>query len=145
MLDMKRILIDTNIALDLLLAREPFVSDALHLFALAEQHQLELYLSTDSLSTIFYIIKKNKDVGTAREAISKLLDYVTLCHLDEHAVIRGMALDFTDIEDAFICAVAIRSDADLILTRNIKDFSGSPLPVLAPQEFLAAYITSHTD
>lgn len=136
---MRRAFIDANVALDLLQAREPHVADALHVFALAEQGQFELLLSTDSLSTIFYVVEKNRDAQTAREALSKLLDYVTLCALDESSVLRGMALDFIDIEDAFICAVASAAKADVIITRNVRDFSSSPVPVVTPREFLAAW------
>lgn len=135
----KRVFLDTNIALDLLLARDPYVADALHIFALAEQGHLTLLISTDSLSTIFYVIEKNKDSRVAREALSKLLDYATLCSLDESAVLAGMALDFTDIEDAFISAVAQKGNASVIITRNAKDFQASPIPVRTPKEFLASW------
>lgn len=138
---MERIFLDTNIALDLLQAREEFVGDALYIFALGEQKKLELCLSTDSLSTIFYVIEKNKDARTAREAISKLLDFVTLCSLDEGSVLKGMALDFVDIEDAFICAVAQKAQCSVIITRNVKDFAKSPVPVRTSREFVAAWRT----
>lgn len=141
---MDRIFIDTNVALDLLQAREPFAGDALYIFALSEQRKIELYLSTDSLSTIFYVIEKNKDARIAREAISKLLGYVTLCPLDESAVLRGMALDLTDIEDAFICAVAMKAQARVIVTRNTRDYANAPIPTQTPREFVASWRASHT-
>ncbi len=136
---MQRVFIDTNVALDLLQNRQPFAGDALYIFALAEQQKIELCLSTDSLSTIFYIIERDRNAIIAKEAITKLLDYVVLCSLDESAVLRGMTLGFADIEDAFICAVALASHANVIVTRNGRDFSQSPLPVLSPCEFVAAY------
>lgn len=140
---MKKILIDTNIALDLLQARKDYVEDALYIFALGEQKKLELCLSADSLSTIFFVIEKNKDARTAREAISKLLDFVTLCSLDESAVLRGIALDFVDVENAFICAVAMKAGCSAIITRNVKDFAHSPLPVLTSREFVATWRAQH--
>lgn len=115
------------------------MADALHIFALAEQGQLELLLSTDSLSIIFYVVEKNRGAQTAHEALSKLLDYVTLCALDEASVLRGMALDFIDIEDAFICAVAASAKAGVIVNRNVKDFGNSPISVVTPRELLAAW------
>lgn len=134
-----RIFIDTNVALDLLLSREPFVADALQIFALSENDDIELCISTDALSTIFYVVEKNKNAAKAREAISKLLDFVTLCALDEGSVLKGMALGLTDIEDAFVCAVAQKAGASVIVTRNLKDFIGAPLPVQSPAEFLASW------
>lgn len=138
-----RVFIDTNIALDLLQAREPWVFEAIQIFALAESGQIELCLSTDALSTIFYVVEKNSDAAKAREALSKILDYVTLCALNESAVLKGMALDFNDIEDAFVCSVAQETEAEVIITRNQKDFANSPVPVQAPTEFLAAWKTVH--
>lgn len=135
-----RVFLDTNVALDLLQAREPFVADAIHIFALADAREIELLLSTDSLSTIFYVVDKNENAAIAREAVAKLLDFVTLCSLDEVAVLKGMALDFEDIEDAFICAVAEKHAADVIVTRNSKDFKNAPLLTQTPTEFLATWL-----
>lgn len=140
---MKKVLIDTNIALDLLQAREGYLEDALYIFALSEQRKLQLCLSTDSLSTIFYVIEKNTNSKTAREAITKLLDFVTLCSLDESTVMHGMALDFVDVEDAFICAVAMKAQCSAIITRNTKDFAHSPLPVITSREFVASWKAQH--
>lgn len=140
-----RVFIDTNVALDLLQAREPWVFEAVQIFALAESKQIELCISTDALSTIFYIVEKDSNAPRAREAISKLLDYVTLCALDDNAVLKGMSLDFSDIEDAFICAVAQKANADVIVTRDQSDFANSPLPTQTPVEFLAAWKSTHPE
>lgn len=134
-----RIFIDTNVALDLLQARNPWMFEAIQIFALAESNQIELCISTDALSTIFYVIEKNSNATKAREALSKLIDYVTLCALDDSAVLKGMALDFKDIEDVFVCSVAQKANAEVIVTRNQADFSNSPIPVQTPIEFLASW------
>lgn len=135
---MRKVLIDTNIALDMLQKREPFAIDALELFALAEEGKVKLYLSTDSLSTIFYIVKKSSGIKVAREAVSKILDFVSLGALDEKAVLQGMSFDFDDIEDAFIAAVAQKINAEAIVTRNLADFKLSPVAALPPREFIAS-------
>lgn len=134
----QRIMVDTNVALDLLLNREEFVLEALHIFALAEEGSIELLLSTDAISTIFYVVRKNQGITVAREAISKLLDYVTLAGLDDRSVIRGLALDFDDVEDALVAVVAEKESAEFIVTRNIADFKNSPVPALLPKVYLAA-------
>lgn len=134
----QRIMVDTNVALDLLLNREEFVLEALHIFALAEEGSLELLLSTDAISTIFYVVRKNQGITVAREAISKLLDYVTLAGLDDRSVIRSLALDFEDVEDALVAVVAEKEGAEFIVTRNTTDFKNSPVPALLPKVYLAA-------
>lgn len=132
-----RVLVDTNVALDLLQERQPYVWDALQIFALGEASELELLLSSDSVSTIFYVVSRNASAKIAREALAKLLDIVKLAPLDEKTVLRGMSLDFVDIEDVLIAAVAERSNAQAIVTRNARDFENAPLPVMTPAEFLA--------
>ncbi len=135
------ILIDTNVALDLLQKREPYVGDAVRIFALAEAEQINLLLSSDAISTIFYIVEKNKDSATAREAIAKLLDFVHLAQLDEKTVLKAMGYEFTDIEDALVAAVAQDCGAQIIVTRNVRDFKSSPVDVMTPHEFLAYWFT----
>ena len=132
-----RVLVDTNVVLDVLLAREPFLEDALGVFASGEAGALELLLSTDAISTVFYIVRKNQGAAAAREAVAKLLDMVRLVALDERAVMRAMLLDFTDLEDALVVAVAEREGARLIVTRNGADFANSPVPAVAPGALLA--------
>lgn len=134
-----RVVVDTNVVLDLLLNREPFVQDALQVFALGEAGHLELLLSTDAVTTIFYIVAKNRDAAIAREAVTRLLGLMSLAVLDEPAVLSGLALDFEDVEDAMVAAVAAKSKAWGIVTRNVRDFAGSPVPAMTPQALLAAW------
>lgn len=134
-----RVLVDTNVVLDLILNREPFVEDAIQLFALGEAGHLELLLSTDAVTTIFYIVSKNRDASAAQEAIARLLRIMSLAVLDEAAILAGMALRFKDIEDAMVAAVAAKARAWGIVTRNVRDFKGSPVPALEPKELLAAW------
>jgi len=132
-----RYLIDTNIALDLLLDRKPFEIDAMHIFAMAEANNIELYLSCDAISTISYLITKNKDTQTARQAIALMLDYVKLAPINEAVVFIALTLDFEDIEDSLVAAAADACGAQAIITRNSKDFKTSPIPAVSPKEFLA--------
>ena len=131
------VLLDTNVVLDLLLAREPFVHEATAIFALGEVGRFKLLLSTDAISTIAYVIERNRDAATARLAIQSLVGRVHLASLDEETVLRALALGFDDTEDALVAAVAERERADVIVTRNQKDFEKSPVITMAPREFLS--------
>ncbi len=138
----KSYFIDTNIALDLLLARKPFDFDAVQIFAMAESGKIKLLLSSDAISTIAYLVEKNSSKQAARQALAILLDYVKLEPLDEATVMKGLALDFNDIEDSLVAAVADRAGAQAIITRNTKDFKNSPVPAITPKE-LFAHLTSN--
>lgn len=74
----------------------------------------------------------------------KLLGFVELAGLDEHTVLRAMELDFSDLEDALVSAAAEKAGADVIVTRNGKDFGGSTIPVMDPKAFLA-YIRASSE
>lgn len=88
-------------------------------------------LATDAVSPILYVVPKNSGAAAGREAVSKLFGFVTLASLDEKAIMRGMALGFTDIEDALVAAVAEKEGAGVIVTRNAADFKGSPMPAIS--------------
>lgn len=133
------VLLDTNVVLDLVMAREPFVHAALEIFAMGEAGLVDLALSTDAISTIFYVVERNANAKTAREAITNLVGRVHLVALDAETVLRGLAYDFVDVEDALVASVAVSARANLIVTRNVKDFHDSPITVMTPAEFLAAY------
>ncbi|MDR2715606.1 MAG: hypothetical protein LBB46_02530 [Coriobacteriaceae bacterium] len=96
-----------------------------------------LLLSADAVSTIFYVVAKNRDAQTGRRAVVALLDYVTLAALDERCVLDGLAFDIPDIEDALVAAVARKSGVSAIVTRNAKDFKASPVPAISPRECIA--------
>lgn len=134
----QRLLVDVDVVLDLLMGREPFVMDALQIFTLAEAGQVELLLSTGAISTILHVIQENQGAMAVREALAKMLDYVTLAAPDERAVVRGAALNFPDVENAFSAVVAEKEGATCILTRNVPGFKGSPVPAVNPKVYLAS-------
>jgi predicted nucleic acid-binding protein len=135
-----RYFIDINVVLDLLLSRKPFDVEALQIFSLAEAKRIELLLSSDAISTISYLVEKNTNKQTARQSIAILLDYVTLAALNEELVMKALALDFSDIEDSLVAAVANNNDVKAIITRNTKDFKNSPVPAITPDEFMAFWV-----
>lgn len=140
-----RYVVDTNVVLDLILGRKPFDLDALHIFSLAEAEKVKLLVSSDAITTIYYVVAKNKNEQVARQAIATLLDYVSLISFDERCVLQGLSFEFTDFEDALVSSVAIQAGARAIITRNIKDFKNSAIPVLSPKEFIAFQSQSFDD
>lgn len=130
-------LIDTNIVLDLIRKREPFVNSAIHIFALAEKEKLKLYISPHSLATIYYLLSKENTPKNAVKLLEKLLNLLHVAPIDETVVRRAFTYGFRDWEDALIASAAYGARVDAIVTRNVKDFKKSPLPALLPDEVLA--------
>jgi predicted nucleic acid-binding protein len=135
---MKKILIDTNIVIDLLSKRKDFYDDAASLFSQADKKQLKLTISALTFANTNYILTKLKSVKEAREILRKFKVLVELLCLDDK--ITELALSdetFPDFEDGLQYYSAIENDIEIIITRNKKDFKNSKLPVLTAKEFLA--------
>jgi len=135
---MSRILIDTNIVIDLLSQREKFYDDAANLFSRADKKELELTISSLTFANTNYILTKLKSAKKTREILRKFKVLVELLTLDDK--ITELALsdeNFQDFEDGLQYYSAIENKVDVIVTRNKKDFKNSKIPVLTAKEFLA--------
>tara|TARA_B100000378_G_scaffold259215_1_gene239049 strand:+ start:699 stop:1112 length:414 start_codon:yes stop_codon:yes gene_type:complete len=135
---MKKILIDTNIVIDLLSKRKDFYDDAANLFSQADKKELNLTISSLTFANTNYILTKLKSAKEAREILRKFKVLVELLSLDDK--ITELALSdesFPDFEDGLQYYSAIENDVDIIITRNKKDFKNSKLPVLTAKEYLA--------
>jgi predicted nucleic acid-binding protein len=136
---MKRLLIDTNIVIDLLSKRKEFYEDAAHLFSKADKKELNLCISSLTFANTNYILTKLKSSKESREILRKFKVIVELLVLDDK--ITELALsdeNFPDFEDGLQYYSAIENDIDIIITRNKKDFKNSKLPVLTAKEYLAS-------
>ncbi|MEM9090394.1 MAG: PIN domain-containing protein [Cyanobacteria bacterium P01_F01_bin.53] len=131
-----KILIDTNIVLDLLLEREPFVEDALSLFAQIERGKLEGYIAATTVTNIFYIIRKSEGREVAMAAINRIMAGLQFCEVNRQTVEAALNLGLTDFEDSIQLACATLNQLDGLVTRDLKDFIGSNLPVYSPTELL---------
>jgi predicted nucleic acid-binding protein len=135
---MSRLLIDTNIVIDLLAKRDKFYDEAADLFSRADKKELELSISSLTFANINYILTKLKSAKEAREILRKFKVLVELLSLDDK--ITELALsddDFPDFEDGLQYYSAIENQIDVIITRNKKDFKNSKIPVLSAKEYLA--------
>lgn len=132
---MKNIFVDTNILVDLIADRKPFSKFAVNLFKKAEDKKLKLFTSSHSIATTHYLLKKYVDEKDLREILYNLLDFLTVIPVDESTIKKSLRSKHKDFEDAIQinCAYSI-DKIDCIVTRNIKDFRNSEIPVLPPDE-----------
>jgi predicted nucleic acid-binding protein len=132
-----KILIDTNVILDLLLEREPFVENEIALFDQIEQGKLEGHIAAATITNIFYIIRKTEGREVAIDAIHRLLIGLHFCAVDRQTVETALSLGLKDFEDSIQLACATLSQLEGIVTRDRKDFIGSNLPIYSPTELLS--------
>ncbi|WP_026450510.1 type II toxin-antitoxin system VapC family toxin [Aequorivita capsosiphonis] len=135
---MSRLLIDTNIVIDLLSKREKFYDEAADLFSRADKKELELTISSLTFANTNYILTKLKSAKEAREILRKFKVLVELLALDDKVTELALSDDnFPDFEDGLQYYSAIENQIDVIISRNKKDFKNSKIPVLTAKEFLA--------
>ena len=133
---MDRILVDTNIVLDLLSKREEFYKEAQELFTLADQSKVKLYISSLTLANTHCLLTRNHKLDEARKILIKFKVLVTVLSMDDKILELALISDFKDFEDAIQYHTALENELDLIITRNKKDFKTSALPVLTAKEYL---------
>jgi predicted nucleic acid-binding protein len=131
-----RVLLDTDVVLDVMLARLPFAQTAAQLLDLADKGLFEAYISSITPINIFYVARKAKSIGDLKQALSRLLKAVRVCAIDHSMLTSGLSLPFTDYEDAVQHAAATASQLDAIVTRNLKDYKNATLPIFSPTDFL---------
>lgn len=134
---MKKVFVDTNVLLDLLLERETWAQDAARLFSMADRREVELLCCSLSFSTAVYLMQRFK--YTRREIVKKLSIVKSICTIttvNDAVIDRMIQSDFADLEDAIQYYSALAFGADVIVTRNAEDFPSSRIPVLTPQKFI---------
>lgn len=130
---MTRLFLDTNIVVDVLERREPFCHDAVRLFTMAYNKKV---LSPMTYSTASFLLRKNGPEGV-RNLLSNFRQLSRVATTNERTVDDSLASQFKDFEDAMQYYTAIKAKADVIITRNGKDFTASKLPVMTATEYLA--------
>lgn len=134
---MSKVLIDTNVIIDLLAKREEFYADSLELFSLADRSKVHLVISTLSIANTHYLLNDVMKMKNAKSIIRKFKVLVASYALNDKIV--ELALNdkgFKDFEDGIQYYTALEANCKAIITRNIKDFKSSSIPVFQPKEYL---------
>lgn len=131
-----KVLIDTNIILDVLCNRKDFVEESSKVFKLCEVKKIMGYISALSIANIVYIMRKELDTEKVKEILEKLSLIFEVVDLKADDLKRASSLDFKDYEDAIQSAQANRIKANYIITRNIKDYNKSKVTAIKPSELI---------
>lgn len=131
-----KVLIDTNIILDVLCKRPAFYEDSAKIFKLCEVKKISGVISSLSIPNIMYILRKELDADKTREILDSLMLIFSVADLKADDLKKAADMRFKDYEDAIQSACATRIKANYIVTRNIKDFSESKVTAIKPAELL---------
>ncbi len=128
-----RVLIDTNVVLDLLQEREPFVENAARLFERIDAGEIEGFITATTITNIYYIVRKVAGRVVAQDAIAQILSDLNICSVDLNVLEQALALNFEDFEDAVQYACAVVHNLDAIVTRDLSGFVNAEIPVVLPE------------
>ncbi len=127
--------LDTNIIIDLILRRNPYFEMVSSIFNFSIDKNIDIFTSSHCIATIHYVCKKNIKEEILRDLIDEILNYLKIISVDETILRNSLKSHHKDFEDAIqiFCAHQIKN-LDGIITRNLKDFSTSEIPVFSPDE-----------
>ncbi len=132
-----KLVIDTNVVLDLLLNRAPFADAAAAVFTQIEQGLHTACICATTLTTIHYLTYKTVGDKPARQLIGQLLRLLEVAPVTRAVIEAALQSPLTDFEDAVLAESAFSTGTQAIITRNGRDFQGGPLRVYSPTEWLA--------
>ena len=123
-----KVLIDTNIIVDVALDREPFFTESDRILTLVEEGTIQGYISASTFSDLYYIIRRDKGRDWTLDFLRQLATFCQVATVDNAVISMSLTSTFKDFEDAIQYSSAIVNQIDAIVTRNPRDF-----PVTAPR------------
>lgn len=130
------LLFDTHVLMDCFIEREPFYQTATHLISLVEQQHIKGFLCASSVTTLYYLLQRYADKPFAEQQLYLVLELFDIAPVDKTVLVHANEVQAKDFEDAVIFCSAEAANVGAIVTRNIKDFKKSSIPVYTPIEAL---------
>ena len=133
---MKRLLLDVNVLLDVILDRTE-APTAAALWAALERGSGEGYIPAHGVTTIYYVLAKAGDRSFARTGIEAILSVFAVASVDQPVLRRALGLQWNDYEDAVCASAAEAAGCHAVVTRDPQGFPEAPVRVLDPGTALA--------
>ena len=130
-------LLDLNVLLDVVQNRQPHYADSAMVLSAARSGEFEALIPFHAVTTIFYLVERAQDTATASQTVDWLLQHFDVPMGDKSTLLHARKLKIKDFEDAVVASVAARHGCDFIVSRNVVDFSTSPVRPISPADFLA--------
>jgi predicted nucleic acid-binding protein len=131
-----RVLLDTNVLLDVLLRRDPWVAESSAVWQANDEGRIVGHVMACAIADIFYIGRRLTELETAHRAVRICLEAFEVCAVDRLALEQAQALPGNDFEDNLQIACANLAGLDAIVTRDRQGFESAAMPVLLPEELL---------
>lgn len=131
-----RAYLDSDVIFDFIDEREPHFKDALQVFNLIDEGRIIGHVSPLIFSNIYYIVRKQKNAGFARDVLVRLKSLLKIVPIDEKIINMALASSFKDFEDAIQYFSAIENKIPYLITRNKKDYSDTGITICNAREYL---------
>ena len=127
-----RVLIDTNIVLDVIFNRKQFYAAAARVMTLAAEEDIEGYIAAHAVTTVYYLVAHHQGSETAKVALVDLLRISRVADVNQAVIDQALSMPYRDLEDAVTMMAAVHAELDYVVTRNPDDFRYGPLSVVSP-------------
>ncbi len=131
-----KVLIDTNVVLDVLINNALFFTHSKKIFDFAEQKRITGFISASAITDIFYIAQKKLGKKAIKEAIKKVLKVFYPATITDNNIYQALDLEWDDFEDSVQYIVGEGLSVGYIVTRNTKDFASGSIPAVTPEQFI---------
>lgn len=132
-----KITLDLNVVLDVVQNRTPHYQDSAEVLSRVRLGEISAALPSHTVTTLYYVIAKAAGSAKAGQTVDWLLTHFEIAVADKAIFRRARQLTMADFEDAVVASLAEAARSDYVITRNVPDFSNSPVPALTPTAFLA--------
>jgi predicted nucleic acid-binding protein len=132
----KKVFVDIDISLDLLTNRQPFYQSAALLFTMADKGNVKIFVSSLTFSNLHYVLRSDNNIAESRRLLNNFRILVNVLPVDEKIIDLALQSVFKDFEDAIQYYTATQNNIPLLLTRNLKDYSASAIPVMTAEDFV---------
>lgn len=138
-----KVLLDTNIIIDIALERQPYFTNSETVLAFVEQGQIEGYISASTISDLYYLIRKQKGRDLTIEFLQEILTFCQIATVNQAAIRMAFTTNFQDFEDSIQYSSAVVNQLDAIITRNPQDFPIVTPRIITPEQLIAELTNSH--
>ena len=139
---MTSVFVDTDVLLDVVIKRPEFYEHSFQIIQWIEQKRIEAYVTPMTISTIYYLIRKELSHLQALSIIEKLMVIFNVVNIDKMGIMGALNSDFKDFEDAMQNYSAMSNpQIETLITRNVKDYRCSELSIMTPTGFISYFNT----
>ena len=131
-----KILIDTNIIVDVALDREPFFGESDRILTFVEEAQIQGYISASTFSDLYYIIRRDRGRDWTLDFWRQLATFCQVATVDNSVISMALTCNFKDFEDAIQYSTAVINLIDAIVTRNPRDFPVTTPRIVTPNQLI---------